>query len=195
MSMTIKYIATTSDKLSNLPLSDGQLIYLKDINATYYDMSSSRRLMSSMRLVSALPSTAAAQEGVLYGVVNASGNVDASIWDSGTSIFRKLTGYVATTNSLGLVKPDGSTITIDANGTISCSPAATAVSYDNTSSGLTGQTVQAAIDEVNTIASGASTAVSNIQSFVAAATTALADLELRMQAVESIAAIALTTEG
>ena len=65
MSMTIKYIATTSDKLSNLPLSDGQLIYLKDINATYYDMSSSRRLMSSMRLVSALPSTAAAQEGVL----------------------------------------------------------------------------------------------------------------------------------
>ena len=110
--MNVEYIATTSNKLAELPIVNGQLIYLDDLNATYYDMGGSRRFMSSMRVVPALPSTATAQEGVLYGVVNSAGHVDANVWDASASTYRSLTGYVATTNTLGLVKPDGTTITV-----------------------------------------------------------------------------------
>ena len=232
--MDVRFIATTSDKLSRLSVVDGQLIYLSDLNATYYDMGSSRRLMSSMRLVSALPSTSVAQEGVLYGVVNAAGHVDATIWDSGASTYRSLSGYVATTSSLGLVKPDGTTITIDANGTISCHAEVTtlpasSITYDGTTAGLSATNSQAAIDEVATIANNASasassavsqaqaaaddaaaastaasaaasdaaaasTAASAAAAQAAAATTAISSLDSRLQAVEAIAAIALTVE-
>ena len=94
--MDVRYIATTSDKLSELAVVNGQLIYLSDKNATYYDMGGSRRLVSSMKVVSALPSTSAAQESVIYGIVNDSGKVDASIWDASASTFRQLSGYKAT---------------------------------------------------------------------------------------------------
>ena len=114
--MKVEYIATTSDKLSELSVVNGQLIYLSDIDASYYDMGGSRRPLSSMKLVSVLPSTSDAQENMIYGVVNASGNVDTYIWDASASTYRSLSGYVATTSSLGLVRPDGTTITIDANG-------------------------------------------------------------------------------
>lgn len=155
--MDVRFVATTSAKLSELSVVNGQLIYISDLNATYYDMGGTRRLMSSMRVVPALPSTSVAQEGVLYGVVNAAGHVDASIWDASASTYRSLSGYVATTSSLGLVKPDGTTITIDANGVISCHAEVTtlpgtAITYDNTTSGLSATNAQAAIDEVNTVA-------------------------------------------
>lgn len=158
--MDVRFIATTSGKLSELSVVSGQLIYLSDLNATYYDMGSTRRLVSSMRLVSALPSTSVAQEGVIYGLVNADGNVDASVWDSDASQYRSLTGYVATTNTLGLVKPDGTTITIDSNGVISChaevtSLPASSITYDNTVSGLSSTNSQLAIDEVKSISDDA----------------------------------------
>lgn len=261
--MDVRFIATTSGKLSELSVVNGQLIYLSDKNATYYDMGGTRRFMSSMRVVPALPSTSDAQEGVLYGVVNASGRVDASVWDASASTFRSLSGYVATTNSLGLVQPDGTTITIDANGVISCHAEVTSlpsssVTYDNTTSGLSATNAQAAIDEVKTISSNAassassavsqaqqaatdaanaatsaaaaqqnaanaSTAAQEAQAQAAAASTAAAaastaieaygsriaglestvsglestvvSFETRLQAVEAVAAIALTTEG
>lgn len=164
--MDVKYIVTTSNKLSELSIVNGQLIYLSDLNASYYDMGGTRRHVCSMRLVSSLPSTSTAQDGLIYGITNASGYVDAYVWDAGASTYRSLSGYVATTSSLGLVKPDGVTIQIDANGVISThseviSLPATSVTYDNSTSQLAATNAQLAIDEVNVIASGAATAASS----------------------------------
>lgn len=198
--MDVRFIATTSDKISELSVVNGQLIYLSDINATYYDMGASRRLISSMRIVASLPSTAAAQEGVIYGVVNASGNVDATVWDPTAHTYRQLSGYVATANSLGLVQPDGTTITIDANGVISCHPEVTSlpassIVYNNTTSGLASTTAQGAIDEVKTISNNAvasaSSAVSQAEAAsiaAAGASTAAASAEASAQSAYELAA-------
>ena len=157
--MEVKFISTTSSRLSELPIINGQLIYLSDLNGTYYDIGSARMFISSMRVVSELPQTG--QENVLYGVINAAGHVDASIWDPTSSQYVMLSGYAATVNTLGLVKPDGTTIKIDANGVISCpSLPSSVITYDNTTSGLSSTVVQGAIDEVKTIASGAATLAS-----------------------------------
>lgn len=184
--MDVKFIATTSGQLSELSIVNGQLIYLSDRTATYYDMGNTRRLISSMQIVSSLPSTSVAQEGVIYGLVNADGNVDATIWDANASTYRQMTGYVATTSTLGLVKPDGTTITIDANGVISChaevtSLPASSITYDNTTSGLSATVAQTAIDEVKVIsdnavasASSAATAAQSASNDAAAASTAAA---------------------
>ena len=177
--MDVRYIATTSDKLSELAIVNGQLIYLSDMNATYYDMGGTRRLVSSVKVVSALPSTSAAQESVIYGIVNDSGNVDASIWDANARTFRQLSGYKATANSLGLVQPDGITITVDSNGVISSSPQTTSiaadhVTYDNTSSGLPSTAAQGAIDDLKTLTDSAAAAASSAAQDATAALTALA---------------------
>lgn len=188
--MDVRFIATTSGKLSELSVVSGQLIYLSDRNATYYDMGGTRQLMSSMRLVPSLPSTAVAQEGVLYGLVSAEGRVDAHIWDASASTYRCLSGYVATTNSLGLVKPDGTTITIDGNGVISCHAEVTslpssAITYDNTTSGLSATNAQTAIDEVTTIsteaAASASSAVADAQAAAAQAAGAATVAQVAQQ--------------
>ena len=195
--MDVRYIATTSGRLSELAIVDGQLIYLTDLNATYYDMGSSRRLVSSMRVVSSLPSTSVAQEGVIYGIVNGSGRIDAAIWDAGASTFRQMTGYVATTSSLGLVKPDGTTITIDSNGTISCQQItdlpADHVTYDNSETGLASTSVQGAIGDVKTIADNASSAASTALSTAQAATSTASTALSTAQSATSTAENASTT--
>lgn len=180
--MEVKFIATTSAKLSELSIVSGQLIYLSDLNATYYDMGTSRRLMSSMRLMPALPSTSIAQEGVLYGVVNAAGNIEASVWDASASTYRCLSGYKATTTSLGLVQPDGTTITVDANGVISChaevtSLPATSITYDNSVSGLTATNAQLAFDEIKSLTDDAAASASTAITIANGASTAAAAAE------------------
>lgn len=194
--MDVRFIATTSGKLSELSIVSGQLIYLSDINATYYDMGSTRRLISSMRLVSSLPSTSSAQAGVIYGIVNDDGNIDASVWDADNSVFRQMTGYVATTSTLGLVKPDGSTITIDSNGVISCHPEVTtlpasSIIYDNTISGLASTTSQGAIDEVKTISNDAVASASSAMSAAEAASIDAANASTAAAAASTAAEYAM----
>lgn len=224
--MDVRFISTTSSRLSELPIVAGQLIYLSDITASYYDIGGQRLFLSGVRVVAQLPQTG--QQNVLYAVVNASGYVDSYIWDSSVSEYRMLSGYVATVNNLGLVKPDGTTITIDNNGVISCHAEVTtlpssAITYDNTISGLSATNAQAAFDEVNTVATGAaasassaislaadasaiatsaseaaanaSTAANAAQAAVAAQSTAIADIFSRLSAVEAVADIALTVES
>ena len=219
--MDVRFTTTTSSKLSQLTVTNGQLIYLSDQDAAYYDMGGQRKPLSSMRVVSSLPSTSVAQEGILYAVIDSDGHADASLWSASRAEYVPLSGYVATATAVGLVKPDGTTITIDANGTISCHPEVTtlpasSITYDNTTSGLTADDAQDAIDEVldiaNTASSTASQAASDASAAQATASQASSDasaaqtaasqaqqavaaLESRLQAVEAVAAIALTTEG
>ena len=148
--MDVKFVTTASTKLSELPIVNGQLIYLSDKNYAYYDVGGSRRAVSGMKIVASLPSTATVQEGVLYGLVNSSGQVAVSVWDASASTYRALSGStIATTSSLGLVQPDGTTLTIDSNGvlTVSSLPSS-AVTYNNQISGLSSTTAQGAFDEI-----------------------------------------------
>lgn len=183
--MEIQFISTTSNKLSDLPIINGQFITLQDADGSYYDVGGSRKVITGFRLVSSLPSTG--QSGIIYGVTNADGHVDVSVWDSSTASYKQLSGYKATASSLGLVKPDGKTITINSNGVISFKSApSTKVTYNNSTSGLAATNVQTAVDEVSATAS---TALSIAQS----TTAVIAAMETRLQAVEAVANIALTT--
>lgn len=179
--MDVKFISTTSDKLSELAILNGQLIYLSDRDATYYDLGNTRNLISSVKLVSSLPSTATVQESVLYGLVGSGGEVQANIWDASASTYRVLSGGgIATTAAVGLVKPDGTSIVIDSNGTISTnltSFPSSAVTYDNTVSGFSATSVQTALDEV----AGMSTAFAS----------SVSSLDTRIVTLERLADVAL----
>lgn len=149
--MDVKFTLTSSNKLANLDIVNGQLIYLADIDAAYYDVGGSRRPVSSMKIVNQLPQPSQAQENMLYVIIGQNGQATASLYSATTSSFVSLAGAIATTTTVGLVKPDGTTITIDNNGTISChvsSVAASSVTYDNTTSGLSSTAAQGAIDEL-----------------------------------------------
>lgn len=54
--MDVVFITTTSDKLDSVPIVDGQVIALSDVDAYYYDMGSTRRSATSHQVVSELPS-------------------------------------------------------------------------------------------------------------------------------------------
>lgn len=184
--MDVRFISTTSSQLPSLTVANGQLIYLADKDAAYYDMGDLRRPLASMRVVSALPPSSSVQENVLYAVINAEGHADASIWDASSSTYVSLSGYKATASSLGLVQPDGTTITIDSNGVISCHAEVTtlpasSITYDNSDSGLTADDAQEAIDEVYGFATTAQLTADNA---VAAASTA------QITADEAVAAAA-----
>lgn len=195
--MDVKFITTTSSRLPEMPVVNGQLIYLSDINATFYDMAGIRVFISSTRLVDELPTVG--QENILYCIINNAGHIDSYMWDPVTSTYKQLSGYAATTTTLGLVKVDGTTITIDSNGTISGHPPvetlpASAITYDNTISGLSATNVQLGLDELTVDVNSATTTAESALTMATGATTALESLELRVVALEQIAAIALTTE-
>lgn len=202
--MDVKFYATTSAKLPTLPIVNGQLIYLEDKEAAYYDMGNSRNPISGVRLVSTLPATG--QKDILYAVIDSNGNATASIWDPTTSTFKPLSGQIATTSSIGLVKPDGTTITITNDGTISChaevtSLPASSITYDNTASGTTATTAQGALDElaatlsqVSTIANGAASDADSALRGLGTLGDTVDSLITRIVALEAVAARAIITE-
>ena len=211
--MDVKFTQTTSEKLSSLSIINGQLIYLIDKDASYYDIGGARRPIASVKLVNALPTSAQVQEGMLYIVISNDGKADASIWNPSTSSFASLSGHIATTSSVGLVKPDGTTITITSDGTISCHAEVTTlpasnITFDNTTSGLASTAVQGALDEVSVTASGAATSAAAAsaaaagaatsaaaaQATASGASTAVAALELRVAALEALAERVLIVE-
>ena len=210
--MDVRFYTTTSANLPSLSIANGQLIYLSDKDAAYYDMGGSRRPLSSMRLVDELPEVG--QRDIFYVVIDSStGYANASIWDPTNSEYVPVSGQLATTSQVGLVKPDGSTIQIGSDGTISSHAEVTtlpasAITYDNQTSGYASTAVQGALDEAAGVAASAlanaanaATAASAAQSTAdgaaANASTALAmisALTARIEALEAVAEIALTTE-
>ena len=117
--MDVKFIATTSTRLPQLAIVNGQLIYLSDKSAAYYDMGGARHSISGVSVVNELPGSSDAESGILYIVSNGSSRISASIWDSTANEYLSLSAQIATTIAPGIVQPDGTTITIDENGVIS----------------------------------------------------------------------------
>lgn len=203
--MDVKFYTTTSAKLPTLPVVNGQLIYLEDKEAAFYDMGSSRHTISGVKQVTALPSTG--QANILYVRIDNDGNALASIWDDGSVGYKSVGGAIATTATLGVVKPDGTTITVSADGTISThlevtSLPASSITYDNTTSGTTATDAQGALDEIAALAASAYSLADTANT---SASTALAQLETlfnttlpalvtRIESLEATAARALITE-
>jgi len=108
--MYVKFTTTTSDKLSTLAITNGQIIALADVDGYYYDMGGTRHSATGVKLVPMLPATG--QTGLVYIFNN-----KFYLWD-GTQ-FVSAMAPIATATDPGLVKPDGVTIRMTSDGTIS----------------------------------------------------------------------------
>lgn len=199
--MEVSFVSTTAAKASDprqVPIVNGQLIYLTDKNIHYYDSGSHRICVSGVVRVAELPTTGQ-QENIIYVVVDANGVATSSIWDSTSSSYIPISANVATVATAGLVKPDGTTITIANDGTISShnpvtSLPARSITYDNTTSGTTATNAQGAIDEIAETANSAQSDADYAMTQIVTLNNTVADLQTRLAAVEAIAARALMTE-
>lgn len=64
--MDVKFISTTSEKLSDLPVVNGQIIALSDISGYYYDMNDTRYTASNIEFVNNLPTSGTANKLYVY---------------------------------------------------------------------------------------------------------------------------------
>lgn len=108
--MYVKFTTTTSDKLSTLAVTNGQIIALADVDGYFYDMGGVRHSATGVKKVDILPATG--QTGLIYIF-----NDKLYLWNG--SQFVSANVAIATTLDPGIVKPDGTTITISSDGTIS----------------------------------------------------------------------------
>lgn len=197
--MNVRFTTTTSAKLSDIEIINGQLIYLSDKDAAYYDMGNSRKPVSSVKIITSgdLPGTG--QSDIIYIKINAAGRADAWVWNSATLSYAPLSGYLATTTNVGLVKPDGTTITISADGTLSSHPEvvtlpASSITYINTTSGLQSTEVQSAIDELSESSQAKLTAGDNI-TIINNRISAVDTTYQSMDPVQGGTAVSLVTTG
>lgn len=92
MSVTTKFVTTTSEKLNTISVVNGQVIALSDRDAWFYDMGSTRHMIASNAYITSLPATGA--ENTLYVLAAASGDSGLYIYDG--SAFVKIAGLKAT---------------------------------------------------------------------------------------------------
>jgi hypothetical protein len=136
---SVVFLRDTTANIANIPIVDGQVIFSTNENFIYIDNGNQRTQYRNN-------GTAA---GVQY---DNSGSTLISTTVNGA--INELDGktQVATTSRLGIVKPDGTTTSTDANGVISViNNSASNTTYNNQSSGLTADDVQEAIDELKTL--------------------------------------------
>lgn len=110
--MKVKFIETSSAKLSSVPITNGQIIALNDIDAWYYDMGNERRIVSGQLQVDSLPSSG--KSGILYVLSSSSAN-GVYVWD-GSAFTCIATTYPTATNSVsGILSSSDHTKYEDAN--------------------------------------------------------------------------------
>ena len=97
--MQVKFVQTTRARLDSLAITNGQLIYLKDEDAAYYDLSDVRHSLLGVKFVTSLP--ASGLENVLYVVTNSSDKT-AYIWNSTASEFVNVGGLYGAGSGLTL---------------------------------------------------------------------------------------------
>ena len=136
---TVVFLRDTTNNIANIPIVDGQIILSTDENFIYLDNGNQRIQYRNNGISS----------GVQYD--NTTSGLSG---DDVQSAIDELSGRTqfATTSNAGIVKPDGISITVDANGKISTpSQTASTISYSNTSSHLSANKVQGAIDELKNL--------------------------------------------
>ena len=136
---TVVFLRDTTNNIANIPIVDGQIILSTDENFIYLD-NGNRRIQYKNNGISS---------GVQYD--NTTSGLAGEDVQSAIDELSDRT-QIATTSKAGIVKPDGTSITINSSGKISAqSQTASTVSYSNTSSGLSSNKVQGAIDELKSL--------------------------------------------
>lgn len=129
----------TTSNIANIPIVDGQVLFATDDNFIYLDNGTQRIQYRN--------------NGVATGVqYDNSGSTLVATTVGGA--IDELDGKTqkATANNLGIIKPDGLTTATDINGTLSViNNSAANTTYNNSSSGLTADDVQEAIDELKSM--------------------------------------------
>lgn len=136
---TVVFLRDTTNNIANIPIVDGQIILSTDENFIYLDNGNQRIQYRNNGISS----------GVQYD-----NTTSGLAGDDVQSAIDELSArtQLATTSNAGIVKPDGISITVDANGKISTpSQTASTISYSNTSSHLSANKVQGAIDELKSL--------------------------------------------
>ena len=135
--MDVKFIVTDRAHLDQLTVVNGQIIYLSDENATFYDMSNTRLAIASIQKVSGLPN--AGNEGIIY--INTNDNpIRAYVWNATSSAFVAITYPTNFTRTLNSGVELG-TLTINGIDTVlyGPDPGVTGVKGDNETTYRTGQ--------------------------------------------------------
>ncbi len=98
--MDVKFTTCPRAKLNELEIINGQIIYLADEDACFYDIANIRRAITGVRVVEGLPQTG--QPGVIYVDI---GHSPASmwLWDDGTNTWINLGGEYRAGTGLVLV--------------------------------------------------------------------------------------------
>ena len=87
--MDVKFTSTTSARLSQLPITNGQIIYLSDKDASFYDIGNTRRSVSGVKFVASLPQSGVTD--IIYVVIS-NGDAVLYVWDTTSSTFLSISG-------------------------------------------------------------------------------------------------------
>lgn len=91
--MQVEFITTTADNLSDISIVNGQIIYISDEDASYYDMGGVRHQVAGAKLVPSLPLVG--QNNMIYIQLMADGRAVLSVWNSSTNAFVTVSNDVA----------------------------------------------------------------------------------------------------
>lgn len=144
----------TTANIANIPIVDGQILLSTDDNFIYLDNGNQRIQYRNNGTSS----------GVTY--INTTSGLSADDVQDAIDELAERT-QVATSSRLGIVKPDGDTITIDSNGVLTGNRgSADSITYSNTVSELESTNVQGAIDELKSLINTLQTAIGNLNNTV-----------------------------
>lgn len=144
----------TTANIANIPIVDGQILLSTDDNFIYLDNGNQRIQYRNNGTSS----------GVTY--INTTSGLSADDVQDAIDELAERT-QVATSSRLGIVKPDGDTITIDSNGVLTGNRgSADSITYSNTVSELESTNVQDAIDELKSLINTLQTAIGNLNNTV-----------------------------
>lgn len=132
---TVVFLRDTTSNIENIPIVDGQIILSTDENFIYLDNGNQRIQYRNNGLAS----------GVQYD--NSQSLLQATNVQSAIDEVADRTN-IATVVNAGIVKPDGTTIKINASGVIRAESTGANVSYNNTTTHMVATDVQGAIDEL-----------------------------------------------
>ena len=136
---SVVFLRDTTNNIANIPVVDGQIIFSTDENFIYIDNGDTRYQYRNNGLSS----------GVQY-INTTSGLISTDVQGAIDELSART--QIATTSTNGISRPDGSSITINGQGVLSAAnKTASDISYNNSSSGLSANKVQGAIDELKSL--------------------------------------------
>ena len=167
---TVVFLRDTTNNIANIPIVDGQIILSTDENFIYLDNGNQRIQYRNNGLAS----------GVQY-----TGQDYSTLGDNVQTVIETINARtkIATDSSVGVIKPDNTTITVTSDGTLSASQQSARVVPYVPSEGMTARNVQDAIDELKTMIMTLSNTLNN-NYYTGAQVNTMLNLKLNKNALQ-----------